>query len=315
VIALAPRSRPGRVGAFSLLAAAEARSAVRSSGSLATIAANRDAKRVTGRSRHTRRDAGAMRSRAWRHVTTASRGCRRRGPDQRRLSRQRRPEPFAQITHMVDLTGSGDADQVEARLREALEAHGLQRFARIDHATGARKADVELEGNVLLIFDNTRVGTPLMQADPRVGIELPLRMLIWQDSRRDACRLPRAGRPLCPRQPPADARAAGRSAHQAGRHGGQLSARPPGPGAPRADGRSARPGCRSDARSSPPGCPPVSTEVTSRARISRICEISPDCAAALNGCIWPPDQASGTTSTAAQVVRTQQSRCGADRVR
>jgi uncharacterized protein (DUF302 family) len=63
-------------------------------------------------------------------------------------------------THMVELTATGDADQVEARLREALDAHGLQLFARVDHATGARKADVELEANVLLIFGNTRVGTP-----------------------------------------------------------------------------------------------------------------------------------------------------------
>jgi uncharacterized protein (DUF302 family) len=87
---------------------------------------------------------------------------------------------------MVELTASGDADQVEARLRQALDKHGLQLFARIDHAAGARKAgarkaDVELEADVLLIFGNVRVGTPLMQADPRVGIELPLRMLIWQD--------------------------------------------------------------------------------------------------------------------------------------
>src|SRR5262245_12993055 len=82
---------------------------------------------------------------------------------------------------MVELIASGDADQVEARVREALHAHDLQLFARIDHATGAGKADVELEANVLLIFGNTRVGTPLMQADPRVGIELPLRMLIWKD--------------------------------------------------------------------------------------------------------------------------------------
>jgi uncharacterized protein (DUF302 family) len=83
---------------------------------------------------------------------------------------------------VVDLTANGDAEQVEARLREALDAHGLQVFARIDHAAGARKADVDLEPNVLLIFGKTRVGTPLMRADPRVGIELPLRMLIWQDS-------------------------------------------------------------------------------------------------------------------------------------
>jgi uncharacterized protein (DUF302 family) len=82
---------------------------------------------------------------------------------------------------MVELTANGDSVQVEARLREALDAHGLQLFARIDHATGARKAGVELNPNVLLIFGNTSVGTPLMQADPRVGVELPLRMLIWED--------------------------------------------------------------------------------------------------------------------------------------
>jgi uncharacterized protein (DUF302 family) len=82
---------------------------------------------------------------------------------------------------VVELTARGDADQVEARLREALDTHGLQLFARINHAAGARKADVELEANVLLIFGNVHVGTPLMQADPHVGIELPLRMLIWQD--------------------------------------------------------------------------------------------------------------------------------------
>jgi uncharacterized protein (DUF302 family) len=83
---------------------------------------------------------------------------------------------------VVERTATGDADQVEARLREALDAHGLQLFARIDHAAGARKAGVELDANVLLIFGKTDVGTPLMQADPRAGVELPLRMLIWHDS-------------------------------------------------------------------------------------------------------------------------------------
>src|SRR6516162_1657012 len=84
---------------------------------------------------------------------------------------------------MVELSANGDPDQVEARLREALDAHGLELFARIDHAAGARKAGIELDADVLLIFGNTRVGTPLMQSDPRVGIELPLRMLVWQDAK------------------------------------------------------------------------------------------------------------------------------------
>ena len=79
------------------------------------------------------------------------------------------------------MTASGDADQVEWRLRAALDADDLQLLARIDHAAGARKAEIELSANVVLTFGNPGVGTPLMQADPRVGIELPLRMLIWQD--------------------------------------------------------------------------------------------------------------------------------------
>ncbi len=45
---------------------------------------------------------------------------------------------------MVELSASGDADQVEARLRSRFDAHGLQVFARIDRAAGARKADFEL---------------------------------------------------------------------------------------------------------------------------------------------------------------------------
>jgi uncharacterized protein (DUF302 family) len=71
------------------------------------------------------------------------------------------------MTRMVELTASGDADQVETRLREALDEHGLQLFARIDHAAGARKADVDLEANVLLIFGNPSVGTPDAGRPPR----------------------------------------------------------------------------------------------------------------------------------------------------
>jgi uncharacterized protein (DUF302 family) len=89
---------------------------------------------------------------------------------------------MSENTRIVEVIASGDADEVEVRLHEALDAHGLQVFARIDHAAGARKADVELDADVLLIVGNPSVGTPLMQADPRVGIELPLRMLIWEDT-------------------------------------------------------------------------------------------------------------------------------------
>lgn len=63
----------------------------------------------------------------------------------------------------------------------AIEGRGLTVFARIDHAGGAREAGMELADEEVVLFGNARSGTPLMQEDPRVGIELPLRMLVWRD--------------------------------------------------------------------------------------------------------------------------------------
>jgi uncharacterized protein (DUF302 family) len=64
-------------------------------------------------------------------------------------------------------------------LIEAVEARGLTVFARIDHAAAARQVGLELADEQVLVFGNPRAGTALMQDDPRIGIELPLRMLVW----------------------------------------------------------------------------------------------------------------------------------------
>jgi uncharacterized protein (DUF302 family) len=66
------------------------------------------------------------------------------------------------------------------RLTEAIERRGITVFARIDHAGAARDAGLELPEELVLVFGNPRAGTPLMQHDPRVGIELPLRVLVWE---------------------------------------------------------------------------------------------------------------------------------------
>jgi len=68
------------------------------------------------------------------------------------------------------------------RVLAALETRGIQVFARIDHGAGARAAGLELADEEVVIFGDPRVGTPLMQSDPSVGYELPLRLLVWDAS-------------------------------------------------------------------------------------------------------------------------------------
>ncbi|GAA3438421.1 DUF302 domain-containing protein [Kutzneria kofuensis] len=68
-----------------------------------------------------------------------------------------------------------------ARLIAAIEHRKLTIFAHIDHAEHARQAELELPPINVVVFGNPHAGTPLMAADPRVGLDLPLRMLVWED--------------------------------------------------------------------------------------------------------------------------------------
>jgi uncharacterized protein (DUF302 family) len=61
----------------------------------------------------------------------------------------------------------------------ALERRNINVFARVDHGAGARAVDLELAAEQLVIFGDPRAGTLLMQRDPAVGYELPLRLLAW----------------------------------------------------------------------------------------------------------------------------------------
>jgi uncharacterized protein (DUF302 family) len=67
------------------------------------------------------------------------------------------------------------------RLAAAVVERGMTILARIDHAAAASQAGIELRPTEVLIFGNPRMGTPLMQAAQTVGIDLPLKALVWED--------------------------------------------------------------------------------------------------------------------------------------
>jgi uncharacterized protein (DUF302 family) len=72
-------------------------------------------------------------------------------------------------------------EETAGLLIDAIERRGLTVFARIDHAAGARSVGMELADEEVVIFGSPQSGTPLMQSDPEIGIELPLRILLWRN--------------------------------------------------------------------------------------------------------------------------------------
>ena len=72
----------------------------------------------------------------------------------------------------------GTADRLESEIK----ARGMTVFARIDHAAGAAAAGMTLRPTEVLIFGNARGGTPLMQSQQAIGIDLPLKALVYQDA-------------------------------------------------------------------------------------------------------------------------------------
>jgi uncharacterized protein (DUF302 family) len=75
----------------------------------------------------------------------------------------------------------GPKDTFE-RLESEVKAKGMTVFARVDHAAGAAEVGLPLRPTAVLIFGNARGGTPLMQATQTIGIDLPLKALVWQDA-------------------------------------------------------------------------------------------------------------------------------------
>jgi len=82
---------------------------------------------------------------------------------------------------IVDIPSQHPVDETAAKLRSILEAKGVTLFALVDHSGEAEKAGMKMRPTKLLIFGSPKAGTPLMLAAPSIAIDLPLKMLVWED--------------------------------------------------------------------------------------------------------------------------------------
>jgi uncharacterized protein (DUF302 family) len=84
---------------------------------------------------------------------------------------------------IIDKASNHSVDETVDKLKGILQAKGVTLFALVDHSGEAAKVGMKMPPTKLLIFGNPKAGTPLMMAAPSSAIDLPLKILIWEDAR------------------------------------------------------------------------------------------------------------------------------------
>jgi len=82
---------------------------------------------------------------------------------------------------IIDKPSNHSVEQTVEKLKNLLQSKGITLFALVDHSGEAAKAGMKMRPTELLIFGSPKAGTPLMQAAPSTAIDLPLKILIWED--------------------------------------------------------------------------------------------------------------------------------------
>jgi uncharacterized protein (DUF302 family) len=83
---------------------------------------------------------------------------------------------------IIDKPSSHSVDMTVEKLKNILQAKGVTLFALVDHSGEAEKVGMKMRPTKLLIFGSPKAGTPLMLAAPSIAIDLPLKILIWEDA-------------------------------------------------------------------------------------------------------------------------------------
>ncbi len=85
------------------------------------------------------------------------------------------------INGIINKSSKHSVDETLGKLQAILQAKGIAVFALIDHSGEAEKVGMQMRPTKLLIFGNPKGGTPLMVAAPSIAIDLPLKILVWED--------------------------------------------------------------------------------------------------------------------------------------
>jgi uncharacterized protein (DUF302 family) len=90
--------------------------------------------------------------------------------------------PITKRNGIVDVPSNHSVDETVERIKNILQSKSVTLFALIDHSGEAEKVGMKMRPTKLLIFGSPKAGTPLMLAAPSIAIDLPLKILVWEDA-------------------------------------------------------------------------------------------------------------------------------------
>ena len=90
--------------------------------------------------------------------------------------------PVKHKNGIIDVPSKHSVDEAVDRVKNILQSKGIALFCLIDHSGEAAKVGLKMPPTKLLVFGSPKAGTPLMLAAPSIAIDLPLKILVWQDA-------------------------------------------------------------------------------------------------------------------------------------
>jgi uncharacterized protein (DUF302 family) len=90
--------------------------------------------------------------------------------------------PEATTHGIISIPSHHDVDATVAKLKTILDSKGVKIFAVVDHSGEAEKAGMQMRNTKLVIFGSPKAGTPLMLASPTIALDLPMKILVWEDA-------------------------------------------------------------------------------------------------------------------------------------